>query len=278
MPENRLIPNFSKKQFLGSTLYWLLRALSHLLTGPRRFLLVSPPWLRSQLIFDTANLHFLKVHIRDWVEYRTLCEIFLSECYGFRKFKRSSEINTFHRKLQSSKSTPLILDLGGNVGLASRYFVETFPDALVVCVEPVGANIAQARTNNGDRVIFIEAAVGSAKSKGNIFDPKLGNDAFRVVLDHEGPVEIVSVTDILGGALVGSVPFIVKIDIEGFENELFSKDTDWIDQFPILIIELHDWMFPRNANSSAFLQAISGRNRDFVYQGENIFSFSNTLF
>mgnify|MGYP000126642471 CR=1 FL=1 len=28
-----------------------------------------------------------------------------------------------------------------------------------------------------------------------------------------------------------SIPFIAKIDIEGFENELFSKKTDWIKDF-----------------------------------------------
>ena len=279
MTENRLTPNFSRKQFLGSTPYWVVHTLSHLWTGHRRFLLVTPPWLRSQIIFDIDNHRFLKVYIRDWVEYRTLCDIFLSECYSFRKFRRFSEIATLYEKLVSIRSTPLILDLGGNIGLASRYFVETYPESLVVCVEPEDTNMVQARINNGKHIEFIEAAVGSAKSKGNIYDPKLGNDAFRIVLDGEGSVEIVSVEEILDEEeVVGTVPFIVKIDIEGFEDELFSKNIDWIDQFPILIIELHDWMFPKNANSSAFLRAISGRNRDFVYFGENVFSFSNTLF
>ena len=72
-------------------------------------------------------------------------------------------------------------------------------------------------------------------------------------------------------------PFIIKIDIEGFEEDLFSKNLEWVDLFPLLIIELHDWMLPKSSNSKNFLQAISKLNRDFVYIGENIFSISNTL-
>jgi hypothetical protein len=36
------------------------------------------------------------------------------------------------------------------------------------------------------------------------------------------------------------ITFIIKIDKEGFENELFSKNIEWIDIFSIIIIELHD--------------------------------------
>ena len=59
--------------------------------------------------------------------------------------------------------------------------------------------------------------------------------------------------------------FITKIDIEGFEDDLFSSNTDWIDDCLLLIIELHDWMMPKTANSNNFLKAISAKKRDFVY-------------
>jgi hypothetical protein len=45
----------------------------------------------------------------------------------------------------------------------------------------------------------------------------------------------------------------------------------------VLVIELHDWMLPRAANSGPFLREIAVRDRDFVYHGENIFSISNQL-
>jgi hypothetical protein len=67
----------------------------------------------------------------------------------------------------------------------------------------------------------------------------------------------------------------VKIDIEGFEEELFSKNTEWVDKFPLLVIELHDWMLPRDRTSAHFLTLIATLDRDFVYIGENVFSISN---
>ena len=70
-------------------------------------------------------------------------------------------------------------------------------------------------------------------------------------------------------------PFIVKIDIEGGENDLFANSTSWIDDFPLLIIELHDWLFPMKGTSRNFLMAISKLDRDFVHHGENIFSINN---
>ena len=37
-------------------------------------------------------------------------------------------------------------------------------------------------------------------------------------------------------------PFLIKLDIEGYENEIFKNNYDWIDKFKVLIIETHDWM------------------------------------
>jgi hypothetical protein len=69
-------------------------------------------------------------------------------------------------------------------------------------------------------------------------------------------------------------PFLIKIDIEGFESDLFSANTEWVDCFPVIIIELHDWMLPGDCNSRNFLQAIAGRSRDFILRGENVVSVS----
>ncbi len=36
--------------------------------------------------------------------------------------------------------------------------------------------------------------------------------------------------------------FIVKIDIEGFERDLFDRNIDWVDQAAAIIVEPHDRM------------------------------------
>ena len=71
-------------------------------------------------------------------------------------------------------------------------------------------------------------------------------------------------------------PFIIKIDIEGFEENLFKKNIEWMSKFKIIIIEIHDWMIPSKSISGNFINAlakISKKNkRDLIIQGENLIS------
>jgi hypothetical protein len=62
---------------------------------------------------------------------------------------------------------------------------------------------------------------------------------------------------------------IAKIDIEGFESDLFAADTDWIDQTTVLIIEPHDWMLPGQGSSRTF-RAAMGPEFDMLVSGENL--------
>ena len=70
---------------------------------------------------------------------------------------------------------------------------------------------------------------------------------------------------------------IFKIDIEGGEKSLFSGDTTWMRQFPLIIIELHDWMLPFSGSSKNFLKAVAEHEFDFVHKGENIFLFNREI-
>jgi len=70
-------------------------------------------------------------------------------------------------------------------------------------------------------------------------------------------------------------PFIAKIDIEGFEENLFLKNTDWVRQFPVIAIELHDWMLPGEGSSLNFFKTIANGNWDVVFHGELALCISN---
>ena len=71
-------------------------------------------------------------------------------------------------------------------------------------------------------------------------------------------------------------PFIIKIDIEGFEKDLFSKNYNWMDQFKIIIVEIHDWMLPYQSISLNYINALSKiskiNKRDLIILGENLIS------
>jgi hypothetical protein len=66
----------------------------------------------------------------------------------------------------------------------------------------------------------------------------------------------------------GDSPFIIKIDIEGFEKELFANNTKWIERSQVVIIEPHDWMTP--GTSRSFRLAMDQHPFEVVIRGENL--------
>jgi FkbM family methyltransferase len=245
----------------------------------RRYLQLSPRVCRRQVLYDRKLSRHIELEVRDRVDLGTIGQVFLNEDYGLDKLARCAELVAFRDAVLAAGKRPLIIDCGGNIGLASRYFLENHPGATVLCVEPDHGNALQARRNNPTPAVRVyECAVGSEASRGRIVDPGWGNNAFRIDRSGGGDTEIISIDDLLQQHDPAThVPFIAKIDIEGFEAELFSQNTEWIDRFPLIIVELHDWMLPRSASTRSYLRAISARDRDFVYSGENTFSISNTL-
>ncbi|WP_300558502.1 FkbM family methyltransferase [Limnohabitans sp. Rim8] len=220
---------------------------------------------------------FLNPKIRSYVDFLTLRQIFQGNDYGLEKIGRRRELLAHYQKIVQSGKLPLIIDCGGNIGLASKYFNNEYPEAIVVCIEPDHLNIEQAKVNNkSSKVHFLEKAIGCRVERGTVVDPGLGEWGYRMEVSHDGRTEVVSINSLLKTYDENTYsPFIVKIDIEGFEENLFSQSTEWIKRFPLLIIELHDWMLPKSANSSNFLKVIAPLNRDFVFYGENIFSIDN---
>lgn len=244
-----------------------------------RYLQLSPTHASRQVLYDRKHGKLIRIDIRDKVDFYTVGQIYLDEDYGLEKLRRHGQLMAYYRSILQSAKTPLIVDCGGNTGLATRYFSENYPEAKIVCIEPDPSNLAQARRNNhSPNIVFMESAIGSEKSRGTIVDPGLGNNGYRISCAADGATEIVSINGLLEQFdATQYTPFIVKIDIEGFESELFSKNLEWIEKFPLLVIELHDWMLPRSGNANNFIRAIAPLNRDFVYHGENVFSISNTL-
>jgi FkbM family methyltransferase len=276
-----MLTAMSTGQRLKALAWWglnLFRNATDWIAGrPPRFLLLTPAFLRKQVIYDRTTGAFVRVEIRDIVDFWVIRQIFGQEDYGLYKLSRGLELERTYRAIVASGKTPLILDCGANCGMATRFFVETYPDARVVAVEPIAANVELARLNNSKgNVSFHLAGIGSADTRASIQDPGMGNWAFRVEEDASGTTSIVSINTLVNAYDPQThVPFLVKIDIEGFESNLFEKNTEWIDLFPVLIIELHDWMLPGQANARRFLQQISSRDRDFVFFGENVFSIAN---
>ena len=215
----------------------------------------------------------------DWM---TFDQIFIEEDYDLRRLARFDELCRRYEAICSRGETPLIIDLGANVGFSAIYFHLTWPAAKIVAVEPDRSNLDQLRCNVAgiDEIVAVEAGISSHSGELQIKDPSAQANAVRVVEMGEGQgasVAALTVPQIIDRfAAEGCRPFIVKADIEGAEADLFSANVDWIDAIPLMIVELHDWLYPRERTSRAFLAAIANRDRDFVYLDENVFSIQNS--
>lgn len=246
----------------------------------KTFIPISLPFFKNQIFYNKCTKKFVKFKIRDHIDYRVVNQIFNEEDYSLKKFRRYEEIKKNYDNLLKKKLKPLILDCGGHIGLASKYFSIIYPHSKIILIEPEIGNFNQSKKNNlnNSNIEFLNGGIGSENAKYKVFDPGIGNWGYRVKKNNKGDGNIFSVNHFLNKfKKKNEIPFIIKIDIEGSENELFSKNVNWIDVFPIIIIELHDWMLPATSNSRNFLRAISKRDRDFLYSGENIFSIKNKI-
>jgi FkbM family methyltransferase len=211
-------------------------------------------------------------------------QIFESLDYELGHFKRTAALQAYSRSKKKSAQRPLIIDAGANIGASPLFFSLRYPSSRVVAIEPEPNNCKLLRRNCASRdVVLLEGAIGSDKSKAflvnpGLIDPGLIDWGFRVGSTGSYPVIVFTVDEILNDpANAACFPFICKIDIEGGEATLFEKNTEWLDLFPLVIIELHDWMLPGEGNSRNFLKALVSRDFDFMQRGENSFCFNNRL-
>lgn len=209
-------------------------------------------------------------------------QVLLQEDYSLQRLKRFADLAVYAEKLMVQGLNPLIVDAGANIGASSVYFALKYPSARVVAIEPGAGNHSLLTINSiGLNVEALLGAVASTSGFMSVLDVGEGFWGLRtgpLTSTHTGlDVPTVTVNSIYQVYASSHFPFITKIDIEGGEMELFSRNLEWVNQTPCIIIELHDWLLPGCGTSRSFLQCISGLDRDFVHIGENIFSIANNL-
>lgn len=204
---------------------------------------------------------------------QVLRQVFDRGDYDLGRLRRHEEIARFYENCER----PLILDCGANIGASALWFARQYPRARVVAVEPESNNFALLEENTaGWNVGPLLGAVAARPGRIQLFDPGQGEWGFRTSPGGHllGDVRAYTI-DELSGLEPDCTPFILKIDIEGAESEIFATPPE--SPYPVVIVELHDWMLPRSASSRSFLQWHASQNRDMIQMGENTVSLSNTL-
>jgi FkbM family methyltransferase len=222
----------------------------------------------------------------------TLKQIFQLGHYQLGKLSRFPELVGLVQARQNQGRRPLIIDGGANIGAATVYFHMLFPTAHFICVEPVEANMRVLKTNlQNISATAILAALACAPGKLRVYQAGNGQfDSYRASnapdisvhapeadLSAAATVDAVTLPDLLKLAPPDTFPFVAKFDIEGGERDLFSSNTDWIDRFPVIIAEPHDWLMPRSGCSAPMLRAFAARPRDLLILAENLVSIAHDL-
>ncbi len=208
-------------------------------------------------------------------DFAVINQIFHQKVYSLEGWLHKELLEQYCSK-KFSHQKPLIIDAGANVGASSIYFADSWENSIVVSIEPEKHNFALLKLNTLEKpIICIEGAIGAESGKMFLSDPGHGDVGFRVTNAGLYEVNVYTVEDMITiGKKYNSSPFMIKIDIEGGESQLFSKNTKWMNEFALIIIELHDWMLPMQGSSKSFFEAISKLDFEMVQKGENLFFFN----
>lgn len=172
----------------------------------------------------------------------------------------------------------IIVDCGANIGLSSVFFINEFPNARIIAIEPEKSNF-EMLLKNAEKYQNIEClnyGIWSKSCNLLIENNGSGNWGFttkEVDFDDDRVIKSISIEDILALKDIDYID-ILKIDIESAEKEVFENiSKELLNKVRVIIIELHDRM-KRNC-SKTFFDSIADYNYDLEFKGEYIVCYLN---
>jgi FkbM family methyltransferase len=215
---------------------------------------------------------------RGTVDVDVFDQIFVMRHYNLRNCSQWPVIQQKYQQIRARGRRPLIIDCGANIGMSALYFSHLFPEAAIVAIEPDAENFRMLSRNSAANplILPVRAAVSDRPGWVSIKNPEAHAWAFQTAESVERRADSIPAITIADAAsrVEDHEPLIVKVDIEGAEEQLFRSNTGWISTWPMLSIELHDWMRPWAGSSQSFFKALAGLDFDFVLAGENAFVFN----
>jgi len=197
-------------------------------------------------------------------------QVFSWRQYDTSGFPQHARLTQAYDDILARRHTPLILDLGANNGMSARWFTREYPQARIVAVEPDGGNARMCRLNtDGYPVDVITAAIGGTPGHVTLLTASMGTVSYITTRTGEGKTPVVTVSQILADRPDHEL-FIVKVDIEGFEDDLFATGTEWVEQAHAIMIELHDFKFPDRDTSRHLQETMARLHFQMLLSGENV--------
>jgi FkbM family methyltransferase len=170
----------------------------------------------------------------------------------------------------------VIIDAGANIGMASVFFANKYPEARIIAIEPEASNFQLLRKNTSfyPNITCVEGALWKTDAPVNLSDPGGGHWGFQTfeAAQHENGRQVWMVNGITMDTLmdrfgIERIDFL-KLDIEGAEKEVFENPSSWIDKVAFFAIELHD------SSRDGCSRAVYGATKGFQWQwrrGETLY-------
>jgi FkbM family methyltransferase len=217
------------------------------------------------------------VHRRTYADHQVIAQCFTESQYDMPNGAHGAYIDRIYHQIVATGRKPLIVDCGANIGTSVLWFLTRYPQAHVLAIEPAPDNFALLQRNCAHlNVDLRQAGVAPSDGIAHLTDPGEGTLAYRTHATQAGPeVTMLSMATLLSSKLPALyTPFLLKIDIEGAEKDLFDTDPALINQFPLIIMEPHDWFLPGQQSSVSFFRFHAANGREFSMKHENVASIA----
>jgi FkbM family methyltransferase len=206
-----------------------------------------------------------------------------AQVFGWEDYQLSNSVierlNNLAKSWRAAGDVPVIIDGGSNVGYASVYFANRFPEALVLAIEPDPDNFAMLQQN-------ISQHENIRPMHGALWHDESGVELKREASGGWSTSTIPSRNN--GGipswrieALLRQVPrsrvLILKLDIEGAERQVCDASPQTIRTAPCVIVEPHDYDRVGRGCLTPLFKAISGKEVDTLVQGDALVFLDSSL-
>jgi FkbM family methyltransferase len=163
----------------------------------------------------------------------------------------------------------LMVDLGANIGLVSIWLCRHYGVEKVIAVEANPHNVEILRRNFSDNKIngrVVEAAIGP-KDGSVCFELSDYSNKGKVVFDNpvEGgetqvEIEMISMPTLLANLSPTEEIDLLKLDIEGGEEQLLSSNLFWLKRIKSIIAEFH----PRKVDYPGLVKIIEAEGFSYI--------------
>jgi FkbM family methyltransferase len=185
----------------------------------------------------------------------------------------------FYIKNDYVKTIPdakVVIDAGAHIGCSVLWYATKYPSAQIFAVEANQKNHQQLTKNTQHlkNVMVYQAALSGEANLIMEQEDKRAETlkysysySFKESKSADSGLKSISIPEIMKQNNLTELD-VVKIDIEGGEVEVFSKNVDWVKATKQIVVEMHD--YKRKGCSKVFWQTFADLNFAIEFSGENL--------